>query len=161
MIHPKPISMFHADGVSLLLGLIVSLSLGTANAPPAFPQTHCIECHDGEVKKGGLDLTALSAADAPGWTKVHDRIAAGGMPPAKKPRPEAGEQREFLQQLPAQIVGTEVQAREKSGRTVFRRLNRTEHEHTLRDLLLLPHLKSGRCCLRMVKHTGLIRWARQ
>jgi hypothetical protein len=47
-------------------------------------------------QKGGLDLTALpfQPADPDNfarWVKVHDRIAAGEMPPKKKPRPSAAD----------------------------------------------------------------------
>jgi mono/diheme cytochrome c family protein len=59
---------------------------------PAFLDQHCIECHDADVKKGGLDLDALkfdlSNADAfQSWRKVFERVRDGEMPPKKKPQP--------------------------------------------------------------------------
>lgn len=50
---------------------------------------HCIECHDADTKKGGLEITSLppaasSAENFARWVKVHDRIASGEIPPKKK-----------------------------------------------------------------------------
>ncbi|MEO0416409.1 MAG: c-type cytochrome domain-containing protein, partial [Verrucomicrobiota bacterium] len=58
----------------------------------AFLETHCIDCHDSDVKKGGFDIDELSAAmDSPEsihrWERMFDRVAAGEMPPAKKEQP--------------------------------------------------------------------------
>src|SRR5579862_5760971 len=66
---------------------------GAAGAPQpeaAFFSKHCYDCHDHEEHKGGLDLTALPwppvDQDAvTRWVKIHDRVAAGEMPPPKKP----------------------------------------------------------------------------
>ncbi len=57
-----------------------------------FLETHCIGCHDGKAKKGGLDLEKLPSDLAQpavfrSWLKVHDRVRAGEMPPAKRKRP--------------------------------------------------------------------------
>jgi len=83
------------------LTLLASLSAASVRAelpPPAraFIENRCLDCHDGDTKKGNLDLTALKPdfADAETfarWLKVHDRIESGEMPPKKKARPEAGE----------------------------------------------------------------------
>ena len=83
-----------------LLWLAGAGFLGAAQAatPAARPflDRHCMDCHDAEMKKGGLDLSALSTdgADAAAlkkWVRVFDRVAAGEMPPPKKARPAAEE----------------------------------------------------------------------
>ena len=68
----------------LLLSLFAVAPL--AAEPRAFLEKHCFECHDGETKKGGLDLTTLryDAAKPEKWIQVHDAVADGEMPPAKK-----------------------------------------------------------------------------
>ena len=57
-----------------------------------FVDQYCIECHNGEAKKGGLDLDAIGAEDVGRhpevWEKVVRKLVARQMPPAKKPRPE-------------------------------------------------------------------------
>jgi len=78
-----------------LLTLSAAKTGAALNAPPvgAFLDVHCYECHDSEVKKGDLDLTALKfdLTDAKAfatWVKVHDRVRDGEMPPKKMVQPE-------------------------------------------------------------------------
>lgn len=120
--------------------LALFLATSAAAAPPEplrpFLEQHCYECHDAEMKKGGLDLEALSAdLREPGalarWTRLHDVVASGEMPPKKKAPPPA-EQRTAFTGLLAQSL-TRWDAALKG--TVMRRLNRTEYENTLHDLL--------------------------
>ena len=78
----------------LIFALLFLLPASLIADPLAFLDQHCVECHDAEMKKGGLDLTALEPYFAAGkafstWVKVHDAIAKGEMPPKKKPRPPA------------------------------------------------------------------------
>jgi mono/diheme cytochrome c family protein len=70
---------------------------------PMFEQ-HCLECHDGDVKKGGLDLTSLTwkpenAENFRQWVKVHDKVRSGEMPPKKKGATCGGLVGEFPQEL--------------------------------------------------------------
>lgn len=112
----------------------------------AFIEKHCIDCHDADAKKGGLDLSSLNvdyndAANFRAWVAVHDRVRDGEMPPAKKPRPDAAEQKAALALLD-DVLGKSDAARQLSeGRVQFRRLTRVEYEHTLRDLFHLPYLE--------------------
>lgn len=101
-----------------------------------FLDAHCMECHDAEMKKGGLDLSALStraddAAALKQWVRVHDRVAAGEMPPKKKQQPQRLERQTFLSALGDDLV---VKTRSQKS-TVLRRLNRREYQNTLEDLL--------------------------
>src|SRR5437868_3583807 len=106
----------------------------------SFLNMHCVSCHDADTKQGGLNLSALpdrfdDPAVAARWVRVHDRIAAGEMPPAKKPRPPKAETDTALKGLSDALVAAEAVRRAKEGRAPVRRLNRDEFEHTLRDLL--------------------------
>lgn len=91
------------------------------------------------MKKGGLDLEALAMnrdeAALGKWARIYDRIASGEMPPEKKPRPEAVEKKAALEALAAAITTQEASVAKDRGRTPLRRLNRTEYENTIRDLL--------------------------
>ena len=98
---------------------------------------------DALEKKGGLDLTALKfdPADpdnAAAWVKVHDRIAAGEMPPKSRPRPPAAEAAAATKSLHDDLVTAERTAAARDGKTRLRRLTRGEYENTLRDLFDLP-----------------------
>jgi hypothetical protein len=109
----------------------------------AFVEKHCAECHDGETKKAGLDLTALQydpedKANFGIWVKVHDRVKAGEMPPPKKKRPEPAALDTFVKGLAAALTTSERAIIARDGRSMQRRLNRYEYENALRDLLNVP-----------------------
>src|SRR6266852_293136 len=124
-------------------------ALAAADLPPAsrrFVEKHCVECHDAEVKKGGLDLTALKFDPAipinfSTWVLVHDRLMLGEMPPKKKTRPETTELEAFTKSLSSSLVAAEQTRTAKEGRATRRRLNRYEYENALRDLLHAPWLQ--------------------
>lgn len=118
----------------------IFLPLAAAQAPvPAtlqpFLKQHCYECHDTDVAKGGLDLTTLSYGGDPRaherWVRAFDRVAAGEMPPAKKPKPEAATAKAFLATLEKDLTAQHLAMRG----TVLRRLNRIEYRNTIEDLL--------------------------
>src|SRR6188474_1851606 len=77
--------------------LMIVVSSTAAELPPIsrqFLDKYCFECHDTEVKKGGLDLTVLkldpaNSTNFNAWVLVHDRVNSGEMPPKKKTQPEA------------------------------------------------------------------------
>ncbi len=101
----------------------------------AFLGNYCLECHDAETKKGGLDLGSLGGdlSDAEAlrrWVRVFDRVEAAEMPPRKKARPEADAMKAFLSSLGGTLAAADRAQRE----VVHRRLNRTEYENTVRDL---------------------------
>ncbi len=134
----------------------IALALGFLAATPAalaapkevstFLAAHCFDCHDGELKKGGLDLKGLpfdpaEAENFATWVKVLDRVANGEMPPKKKPRPEPAPLRAFTNSLAPALLKIDRTALAQTGRATQRRLNRYEYEDTLRDLLSLPYLE--------------------
>lgn len=110
-------------------------------------ETHCFDCHDSTTKKGGLNLEALPIQfDAAGpfeiWVQVHDRIAAGEMPPKSRlGRPTAKETADALSLLDDRLHKSDAARVAKTGRALFRRLSAQEYENALRDLLHLPGLR--------------------
>lgn len=132
---------------SQILSLAV-LALPTLAAPldPAqkgFLQKNCQACHNPKNRSGNLDLSQLpfTPADADNfatWVKIHDRVAAGEMPPAPLPRPAATDRDPFLRNLQTALTSFEQSARAGSGRAGLRRLNAYEYENAIRDLLHVP-----------------------
>ena len=133
-------------------GLLLLLPLSAASAAPrnenlqAVFEKRCVECHDTDTKKGGLDLSSLkfepgNAVNFEEWVKVHDRVQAGEMPPPKKGTMEAKEKSALLGTLNAQLTEADAAREARDGRARLRRMNRVEFENTLRDLLCLPGLK--------------------
>ncbi len=64
----------------------VLLLLAALQQQSTFIGKHCVECHDADNAKGGLDLTKLPLQPADpknfaAWVKVHDRVRDREMPP--------------------------------------------------------------------------------
>jgi mono/diheme cytochrome c family protein len=96
---------------------------------------HCLTCHSGADSEGGLNLAALGSdlSDAERlrrWTLVHDRVAAGEMPPPDQPAPNSAQRAAVVRNLAKALTAAD-QARND---VVLRRLNRLEYENTVRDL---------------------------
>src|SRR6266487_5294322 len=111
-----------------------------------FVEQYCVECHDAETKKGGLDLTALqfdpgNSTNFSTWVLMHDRVSNGEMPPKKKARPDSAEAETFIKSLSSSLTEAEEARAGKEGRATQRRLNRYEYENALRDLLHAPWLQ--------------------
>lgn len=130
------------QGVCLVLFTSALPAAGAAVPKPlaAFLDRHCVECHDADVKKGGLDLLALpfDLADAGAfqkWRRVFERVHSGEMPPKKRERPPQAELETFLTALKQPMVKTDADDIAALGRVRGRRLTRVEYEHTLHDLL--------------------------
>jgi hypothetical protein len=124
--------------------MLAPATLAQAAAPgPAiesFTKTYCIDCHDADAKKGGLDLTAapfdLKNPDGLSrWTQVFDRVDSGEMPPKTEERPEAGALRGFLGELRGSLHAADAARIAQQGRVRARRLTRFEYERSLHDLL--------------------------
>lgn len=111
-----------------------------------FLETHCFDCHDDITKKGGLNLMDLAFdasnhSNMAGWTRVHDRILSGEMPPPKKKRPDPLEITSFTTEAGGIVTESLTNLYHTEGRTAGRRLNPTEYEATMRDLLRTPWLE--------------------
>ncbi len=124
-----------------VLPFLFFTAIAGAEIPRDLIGTYCVNCHDAEEKKGGLDLEALEwkpgdRANQALWVKVFDFIDKGEMPPKnRKQRPDAAEMEEFLGALGKELTAADVKREAESGRTVLRRLNRVEYERTLHELL--------------------------
>ncbi|MBI5775137.1 MAG: DUF1592 domain-containing protein [Verrucomicrobia bacterium] len=125
--------------LTFALGLMVS----AAETPPAPVRAmvgkFCVDCHDAEVNKGKLNLAAILSDDpaqhGDAWEKVVRRLRARQMPPAGKARPDETEYAAALTALEAPLDRAAA-ANPKPGRTeTIRRLNRTEYQNAIRDLL--------------------------
>lgn len=107
-----------------------------------FLATHCIDCHGPTTQKAGLRLDTLKpefqgAKALASWIKVHDKLVAGAMPPKKRERPPREDLDLVTAWLNKELHAASLEQQRKEGRVVLRRLNCTEYENTLRDLLAL------------------------
>jgi mono/diheme cytochrome c family protein len=105
-----------------------------------FAAAHCVDCHGETVQKGKLRLDnlplALADKDAAAtWTKVFDRVTRGDMPPKNRERPPEKDTHAVLAELNKALHAASLAKQQLDGRVVLRRLNRTEYQTTLQDLL--------------------------
>src|SRR5690242_69292 len=117
-------------------GVIVAIRCFGASEARSFIAKYCVECHDSETKKGGLDLSSASleltsSQNFALWVKVCDRVSAGEMPPKKKARPASSDLHAFTNSLARQLLGADRARISREGRATQRRLNRYEYEDTL------------------------------
>src|SRR5439155_8870853 len=72
-----------------------------------FITRYCSDCHNGDVKRGGLDLDGIKTegvgAHPKVWEKVARKLAARQMPPAGKPRPDEKTYESFVATLEADL----------------------------------------------------------
>src|ERR1051325_8611488 len=106
-----------------------------------FVTRHCTSCHNREDKKGGLALDIVSSkhvgAHPDIWEKVVRKLTARQMPPPGKPRPDERTYVSIVTALESELDHLAA-LRPNPGRTpTFRRLNRTEYQNAIRDLLAL------------------------
>src|SRR5262245_8750025 len=109
--------------------------------PEIVVSEYCFDCHDSEAKKGGLDLERISRDDVEQhpaeWEKVIRKLRSRQMPPIGKERPPDKTYDELVAKL-AVSLDRAAAKNPAPGRTeTFRRLNRTEYQNAIRDLLAL------------------------
>jgi hypothetical protein len=104
-----------------------------------FVQTHCLDCHDKTNRKGELSLDELLSGDigqqAEAWEKVIRKLSARQMPPQDAPRPKESEYTAALASLEASLDAAAAKSPNPGRTETFRRLNRTEYQNAIRDLL--------------------------
>ena len=103
---------------------------------------YCVDCHSADTKKGDLSLENLDAgnpahiaAQPALWEKVLRKLDHRQMPPVGEPRPDAATYTREATALQTALDRLAA-ASPNPGRTdTFRRLNRTEYQNAIRDLL--------------------------
>ncbi len=91
------------------------------------------------LKTGGLSLEGLSpdrSGDAETWEKAVRKVRAGLMPPAGAKRPERAALDAFAGSIET-AIDRAAAASPNPGRAPLHRMNRTEYENAIRDLLSL------------------------
>ena len=137
-----------AVALSMIAAAVVAIS-GLAAPPPntTFETTvqpllekNCYACHSESLKSGGLNLEAYKSAesvlqDRDRWDKILHRLDAGEMPPKGMPRPDAAELAAAKAWLTSEFDRADSALKPEPGRVTARRLNRSEYNNTIRDLL--------------------------
>ncbi len=108
----------------------------TAADERAMLNTYCVVCHHGVNAPQGLKLDELDTANveknAETWEKVVHKVRAGMMPPAGMPRPPQATFESMITYLENELDKHAVTNLPPPG---LHRLNRTEYQNAVRDLL--------------------------
>lgn len=135
------------------------LDVENSKAVKTFVERYCVQCHTGGDAAAGLNLQQIDVAsvdnsqqwDTTEWETIVRRLRSRQMPPVTADRPAEPEYHKTLQVL-EEILDRSAEAFPRPGRTeAVRRLNRTEYQNAVRDLLavdidveaLLPPDPSG------------------
>ena len=116
-------------------------SMATAASRHSLLDRYCVSCHNQRLRTAGLVLDGVDVANigaaAETWEKVLRKVQTGAMPPAGRPGPDPSARQAFVSSLEGAL---DVYAARhlNPGRTdALHRLNRTEYQNTIRDLLAL------------------------
>jgi len=128
----------------LPLCALIWAPLGRAQAPAsaasAILTQYCVVCHDNQKRTAGITLQGLDLSSVGDHAELLERVlrkvAAGQMPPAGMPRPNAARMAEFSKWLESSL-DAEAAAHPNPGRPAIHRLNRAEYSNAIRDILAL------------------------
>ncbi len=139
----------HRNALIALLGSVCLLAAGRIGIAAPLSDAafkgeivrQCTDCHDATQKIGALDLGTLVTEDFArnnsAWEKVLRLVAARQMPPLGEQRPTDAEY-VALESYLASKLDAAAGANPNPGRVdTFRRLNRTEYQNAIRDLLAI------------------------
>ena len=100
---------------------------------------YCVGCHSDRAKAGELTLEGRNledpAHDASVWEKVVRKLGGDFMPPPGRPRPDRNTRDAFLAALEREIDAAAAANPDPGQSPAFHRLNRTEYQNAIRDLL--------------------------
>jgi hypothetical protein len=108
----------------------------------------CSGCHNDKLSSGGLNVslflepgTIQSKRD--GWERILAKLRAGEMPPPGIPKPPAEQLDALIKFVQSEFDHDDKIAKVDPGRLTAHRLNRSEYEHTIKDLLGLDFQASA------------------
>jgi mono/diheme cytochrome c family protein len=133
-----------AFAATLFLAVQVNTSPQSASIPSTqrqFLDRYCATCHNDRLKTGGLSLEQVDVSKPEAhpevWERVARKLRTGVMPPANMMQPPQADRAAMATWLEASLDAASI-AKPNPGRTeTLRRLNRTEYQNAIRDLLAL------------------------
>lgn len=105
-----------------------------------FLQENCSSCHNEKRQAAGLNLELFQTADSvtkhrEQWEGIVQKLRTGEMPPKGLPRPSQPTVEAIIHWAEVQFAQADKLVKPDPGRVTARRLNRTEYNNTIRDLL--------------------------
>ena len=105
-----------------------------------FLQQNCYKCHGNGKHKGDVALDKFTSfasiqGDLDTWQSVHDELEQHEMPPEKEPQPAAEQVASVMRFTSQALDFVDPSAPRDPGFVAIHRLNRTEYNNTIRDLV--------------------------
>ncbi len=102
---------------------------------------YCVTCHNDQLQTAGLRLDVVDVSDvtqrADLWEEVVRKLRTRAMPPPPRPRPDAATYEAFASYLESSLDRAAALNPNPGATAAFHRLNRTEYQNAIRDLLAL------------------------
>lgn len=105
-------------------------------------EEHCFDCHGDGSSKGGLSLDNWESKkerlqDMEVWKDIMKNVASKTMPPPKrKSQPTEPERKKIVKWIESEVFRFDPNNPDP-GRVTIRRLNKTEYNNTVRDLMMV------------------------
>ncbi len=99
----------------------------------------CLDCHNSDVQEAELDLSGFESLSAieggdGAMRRVLEMVRFGAMPPEDADSPSDVERRALVDSLDRTLFEVSCDLRPRPGKVTARRLNRSEYNHSIRDL---------------------------
>lgn len=102
---------------------------------------YCVTCHSDRLETADLSLESVDLADPAAHAAVLEevirKLRTGTMPPPLRPTPSDDERAQVLSWLESSLDAAAAAAPNPGRTETLRRLNRTEYQNAIRDLLAL------------------------
>ena len=112
-----------------------------ASSARALLDQYCVRCHNDRLQTAGVALDGADvervAHDAALWERAVRKLRARAMPPAGSRRPAEADYDDLVGYLEGELDRLALAAPDPGRTDTFRRLNRTEYQNAIRDLLAL------------------------
>ena len=140
MLSPRRAQAFRwLTGFLVLAGFAYNASALSSAPHHALVNEYCLSCHNDRAKTAGLELDSINTQELGEnrevWEKVARKLRARLMPPPGKRRPDEPSYDKALASLEIALDRLALAAPNPGRTDTFRRLNRTEYQNAIRDLL--------------------------
>jgi hypothetical protein len=139
---PAPMSAAHAAGSSNGPSVTPALSpaAGFETLVKPFLAENCYGCHGNKKHKKDLNFEAIESVDSlvtdgDRWDDVVQKLRARDMPPEDEPQPAEHQRQAVATWIARELARIEKATPPDPGRITARRLNRTEYNNTIKELL--------------------------
>lgn len=105
-----------------------------------FAKKYCADCHEGDNAEAGIRFSKYNdekslLKDRRTWQRTFEILSQGTMPPPDSPQPTADEKSKVIGYLDEKLHHIDCSKISDPGRVTIRRLNRSEYNNTIRDLM--------------------------